>query len=225
MKFVEHQKSFTIVVLKEIKIPGYLQASWLHDIGILNEEEWKSVRVTLLGQNISQFSIGENMQLLCNAERIQIGTNDVTKIDRLVSICQGIIDCFDVENDKFIAVGINTEFLFSFINKEDSIKFGDYFVPFKNWKSLTNTPRVNEFAVTDEAQSSASTPRKGIKFSSVGNVSIKNGDNIPIINANSNYHFEVKNRKGVESVLDNADKYFTDFLTFIDNFLKEIELD
>lgn len=224
MEFVKHQESFTIVILKENKMPGYLQASWLHDMGILNEEEWRNVKVSVLGLNLSQFSIGNNMQVLCNPERIQIGTSDVTKIKRLVCICQGIIECYDIGSEKFSAVGVNTEFLFSFVNKDESIKFGNLFVPFQNWKMFAESPRVMEFAVTDEAKSSSTVPRKGVKFSSVGFVNLQDGTQIPIINANSNYHFEVKDRDGVKTVLGDAEGYFAQYLEFINLFLKDIKL-
>lgn len=226
MEFIKEQENFTIVILKESKAPGYLQASWMHDMGILNEEEWKNVKNVVLGLNISQFSISDSMQVLCNTERIQVGTNDVTKINRLVSICQGIVECYDIGNDKFSAAGVNTEFMFSFVNKDDSLKFGNLFVPFKNWSLFSENPRVMEFAVTDEARSSVDVPRRNVKFSSVGyKESKKDGPQIQIINANSNYHFEARTRDDIKQVLGKAEACFASYLEFINHFLKDTNLE
>lgn len=227
MDYIKHQESYTIVILKENKTPGYLQSSWMHDMGILNEEEWNSINAKeiVLGYNLSQFKIGDYMQFLCNQSRIQIGTNDITKIKRLVSICLGIISVDVIGKEPVSAVGVNSEFLFSFINKEDSIKFGDYFVPFKNWESFTKEPRVMEFAVTDEVASNAQTPRKSVKFSSVGFRALKDGEQLPIINANSNYHFDVKTLDDVKTVLNNAEDFFMQYRVFINDFLSKVNLE
>lgn len=224
MLYTKHQESFTIVVLIKNTIPGYFQASWMHDLGIINEDEWRSAKIVLLAQNVSEFYIGDIFHFVSNPQRIQIGTTDITKISRLVSICQGIIESINVADESFTAVGINTDFAFSFSNKEDSIRFGDYFVPFKRWELFSKNPRTVEFSVSDQAPSNMKTPRRIVKFNTVGMAPDANGKQIPIVNAMSNYHFEIKGRDEVMFVINNASDYFMGFIRFIESFLEQIDL-
>ena len=214
------QDIYTIVVVASIESPYYIQASWMRDRNIINSDEWLKVNNVIVVPDTSRFKIGENMNFYCDKNRIQIGTNDSTKVARLQSIAEGIIASIDISDDKFKAVGINNEYLFTFKSIEDSIHFGDYFVPLNKWDSFFRTPRVLDFTITDESEQQELSPKKTIKISGIGT---QENTNIPIINANSNYHYKVKDRKEALIIISQASKTFQEFSEGFSSFINKIQ--
>ena len=214
------QDIYTIVVVATIESPYYIQASWMRDRGIINSDEWEKVNNVIVVPDTSRFKIGDNMHFYCDKNRIQIGTNDSTKVARLQSITEGIIASVDIPDDNIRAVGINNEYLFTFETKEDSIHFGDYFVPLNKWKTLCEIPRVTEFTITDKIEQQGLIPKKTIKISGIGTV--ENTD-IPIINANSNYHYKANGRKDALTIISNASKIFSEFTNEFTSFIRDIQ--
>lgn len=214
------QDIYTIVVVASIESPYYIQASWMRDRDIINSDEWKKVTNVIVVPDTSRFKIGENMHFYCDKNRIQIGTNDSTQVPRLQSIAEGIIACIDIPDDGIKAVGINNEYLFTFESKEDSIHFGDYFVPLNKWDALCKTPRVTEFTITDEIEQKGLTPKKTIKISGIDTLE---NTNIPIINANSNYHYKVSGRQEALAIISNASKIFGEFTDDFTSFIRDIQ--
>lgn len=220
MEIIKLQDTYTIVVVATIDTPFYVQASWMRDRNIINCDEWAKVHGVLVVPDASRFDIGESITFYCNKERLQIRTTDYTKIARVQSIADGIVASLDIPDDSFRAVGINNEFIFTFHSEDDSVRFGDTFVPLEKWKSMFNMPRVLEFSVKEAAFINKGEPCKTLKISSVG---AQENSNIPIINANSNYHHEVACRQEVKKVLSKATKFFNEFNDTFSNFVKGVQ--
>lgn len=220
MKVTRLQDSYTIVVVATIEAPYYIQASWMRDRNIINWDEWLKVKDVIVVPDTSRFNIGDNITFYCDKTRFQIGTNDITKVSRIQSIAEGIVSAIDMPADWFKAIGINNEYVFTFNSIDDSLYFGDYFVPLKKWKGMFDAPRVMEFCITEEAVVDKLMPKKTIKITSVGT-----GDNtnIPVLNANSNYHYQIADKQEALNIVSTSTKLFDEFSTTFTDFIESIE--
>ena len=220
MQITKLQDTYTIVVVAKIEAPYYIQASWMRDLNILNNDEWTHVQNVIVVPDTSRFNIGDNITFYCDKSRIQIGTNDSTKVARIQSIAEGIISAMDIPDNLFQAVGINNEYIFTFLTQEDSVRFGDTFVPLNKWNGMFTTPRVQEFCITDDSAVNKLEAKKTLK---IGSVRVQKDTSIPIINANSNYHYKIGSRDEALQVVSTATENFDEFCRTFTNFVNAIE--
>lgn len=220
MQITKLQDTYTIVVVATIKAPYYIQASWMRDLDILNSDEWTHVQNVIVVPDTSRFNIGDSITFYCDKTRIQIGTNDSTKVARIQSIAEGIIASMDIPDNQFKAVGINNEYIFTFQSKEDSVRFGDTFVPLNKWNGMFTTPRVLEFSIMEGSAVNNLEAKKTLKISSIG---VHENTSIPIVNANSNYHYNIGSRDEALQVVSSATVNFDEFCRTFTNFVNTIE--
>lgn len=211
------QDTCTIVLLANIKDPYYIQADWMHDRGIINEDEWTQVKDVLVLPDQSRFNIDGVFTFYCDKTRIQIGTNDISKSNRLSAIVINIITSLSYDTIK--AVGVNSERLFLFPKKEDYDAFGNILTPYSKWQSLMQIPSMTDICLTENISPDKDNAKKTLRITEVG---VEGKNNCPVFNANVNYHYTVNGNQEAVDVLQDSPSIHEAFRTSLATFIREL---
>lgn len=214
MDYIKRKEGISLVVLCNTE-PVLIHSRWMKERGIITMQEYDEAkgRNKVLNDNVSAFSIGSEISVYCDKKRFQVECADITATKRIVDICQESLRLNMPE--AFVAVGINADMDFTFLNQEDAIRFGDTFVPLHRWKNLVPDARVGAFTIQENNRKpTMRNPRKAINVQSIG---MDDRTKQPLVRISVNNHYPIKDFDELLKVLDEAQSKYDEFVTIYDN--------
>lgn len=208
MEYQKKGEAISIVVLCNLE-PVYIHRKWMRDREIITGQEYddSNNRPVILTESVSTFELGHGIKVFCDKSRFQIESTDTTAERRIIDICRETLNLQNLE--KITAIGINATIDFTFINAEDSLRFGNTFVPLEHWKTILSDPRVGSFSVQDNITNpTKDRPRRSINISSTG---LDKRSQLPIVRISVNNHFVIQGIDDLGDVLSGAPEHYSRF--------------
>lgn len=212
MEYLKRRESISLVVLCNIE-PVFVHNRWMLDRGIITHAEFEASKnkPMTVGVNASSFSIGETMTVLCDKSRFQIESTDVTAFQRIMDICITTIQMS--EPSALVALGINSDMDFVFANEEDAFRFGNDFIPLKQWEGYLNTPRVGAFTIQENHEASFEHPRRAINIQSLG---ANKDEKVPNVRISVNNHYPLSTIDELKQAIAQAPSQYSAFAEWYD---------
>lgn len=123
--------------------PAYFSPIWFIDHGLIDREEVNN-KGRKFSEKYTAFFIGKDVRIECSEVKLSL-IGSVTVLSRMLDILKAVLEC-KLYNELSGAVFAEM-FVAKFLNPDDAYKFGDHYVPLKNWYNTLNDPRVVEFTV------------------------------------------------------------------------------
>ncbi len=216
MEYLKRREAISLVVLCNIE-PVFVHNRWMLDRSIITHAEFEvsKKRPMTVGVNASSFSIGESMTVYCDKNRFQIESTDVTAYQRIMDICLTTIQM--CEPSSIVALGINSDMDFVFTTEEDAFRFGNDFIPLKQWEGYLNTPRVGAFTIQENHKASFDNPRRAINIQSLG---ANKDEKVPNVRISVNNHYPLSTIDELKQAIGQAPSQYRAFPEWYDQLFK-----
>ena len=218
MDFIKRKEGISLVVLCNID-PVFIHSRWMKERCIITAQEYEDSKgqQKMLNDNISAFNIGTDISVFCDKNRFQIECADVTAAQRIIDICRETLKLNMPKT--FVAVGVNADMDFTFINQDDSVRFGNTFVPLERWNKYVPDARVGGFNIQEHnLKPTLDHPRKAINIQSVG---MDDKTRQPLVRISVNNHYPIRDFDEMVKVLEKAQSKYDEFVGFYDNLFNE----
>ena len=161
MDIIKRQDNIGLVVVGDFD-PTKLTPKWLYELNIITAEEWNGQERNLLVSNpITKFKFGE-IDFLSQPNRIQLISNDISQSNHLVNMVINILNCYGETTLR--AVGVNAGLMFTFMNTDDTLSFGQYLGNFDSMKPFFNDPRLRSVTFENNQEATSETPKVSIQI-------------------------------------------------------------
>lgn len=214
MQFIKKQESISLVILGSYN-PIYIHAKWMYERGIINKGEWDSHNNDVILPNISRFIIDDVIEFLCDQNRLQIKSLDISHSNRIAKMGNDIINLIKIDN--LNALGINADMTFTFQNKDDAYNFGKHFVVLDAWADILKEPRVLGFSIVEQIQ-----PQEGEAIRTIMVQSLGEDNGLPIVNISINNHYNTANKEQIFKFTDKIEKIHSDFRTMYNSLINKM---
>lgn len=231
MDIIERQQSIGIVIVGDFN-PTKLTPKWLYDLNIITSDEWNAQEKNLLVSNaITKFKFGM-IEFLSQPNRIQLTSNDISQSNHLVNMMMNILSHYD--ETEYRAVGINAGLIFTFVNSDDSLIFGEYLGHLKVMNTFLADPKLRSVTFEDNQQPTADTPKTSI-FIKAEDATEKRkkfaknphdapiDDYVPVCSLQMNNHFVVETKEQVLQIISKAEVLHNDFKEKSSKFFRDIK--
>ena len=230
MEIIQRQENVGIVVVGNFD-PTKLTPKWLYELNIITAEEWNGQERNLLVSNpITKFKFG-TIDFLSQPNRIQLISNDISQSNHLVNMVINILNNYG--ETEYKAVGINAGLIFTFLNADDSYKFGNYLGYLDTMKQFFGEPRLRSITFEDNQVATAETPKTSIQIQAEDLAEERNKEDkkeqgetkkeyVPVCSMMINNHFLVETKDQALQVLEKAEVLHNDFRERYTSFFRGI---
>lgn len=230
MDIIQRQQNIGIVVVGNFD-PTKLTPKWLYELGIITTEEWNSQDRSLIVSNpITKFKFGE-IEFLSQQNRIQLISKDISLSNHIVNMTMRIIENYEQTN--YRAVGINAGLIFTFVNSEDSFRFGQHLGQLQAMNTFFGDARLRSVTFENNQQPTAETPKTSILIQSEEETEERNKtsnnpqieaekETVPICSMQINNHFVVESKNQALQVVSRAEALHNEFKEKAVTFFRSI---
>lgn len=214
MEFKKKQESISLVVLGSYN-PIYIHAKWMYERGIINKSEWDNHKNDVILPHISRFTINDVIEFVCDQNRLQIQSLDISHSIRIAKMGSDIINLINIE--KLNALGINADMTFTFLNKDDAYNFGKHFIVLGAWTDILQEPRALGFSIVEQIK-----PHEGKAIRTIMVQSVGEDNGLPIVNISINNHYNTSNKEQLFIIMDTIEKIHSDFRTMYNSLINKV---
>lgn len=230
MDIFQRQENVGIVVVGNFD-PTKLTPKWLYELNIITADEWNGQERNLLVSNpITKFKFGE-IEFLSQPNRIQLISNDISQSNHLVNMVTNILNNYD--ETEYKAVGVNAGLIFTFLNSDDSMKFGKYLGHLEAMNLFFGDPRLRSVTFEDNQVATAQTPKTSIQIQAEdfteerkhkvkGATEDSDKDYVPVCSMQINNHFAVETKNQALDVISRAEVLHNEFREKYTTFFRGI---
>lgn len=205
MNYNKQKESISLVIVGQFE-PIYLHAKWMYDKGLLtqNEQARLSISDKIISPKLSRFIVEDCFDFLCNENRIQLQSADISYAARLSKLAKNILSVLSYDNIN--AIGVNADMDFCFLNDDDQYNFGKHFVNLNAWDGILDNARAINFTITEQIDTEQGRPKRTLLITT-------KAENNPqtIIQIAINNHYSVTSLDDINSAIDLLDKKSQEF--------------
>lgn len=218
MKIRELLREISIVVLGSID-KEQCNPLWLAKHNVISEEEVRSIdnNSLVVSKDLVQFRTRQ-LEVLCDGERLQIRSKDVSLSNILSGVVKGIIDCC---GGKVNAIGINAMLRVSFLKDSDFLLFNHHIAPLDGLYPLSPNALLSNITVSDWSEKEGNgVPKKTFNIQRIPSFD----KNCAAVQISMNAHFAIESgSSAVVCTLDDAARIQSEFFKNAQQFLESLE--
>lgn len=199
MKIRELLKEISIVVLGSIN-KEECNPLWLAKHNVISVDEVNLIDNSsmVVSNDLVQFRTSR-YEVICDGERLQIRSKDVSLSNKLSCVVKGIIDCCGC---KVSAIGINAILRVSFLSDVDFLRFNHHVAPLDGLDPLSPNALLSNITVSDWSEKEEDgVPKKTFNIQRIQNFE----ENKPAVQISMNAHYPLKTEGSIVNLtLDNT---------------------
>ena len=173
---------------------------WLVKHNVISEDDVRSIdnNSLVISKDLVKFRT-QQLEVLCDGERLQLRSKDISLSNKLSCVVKGILDCCGC---KASAIGINAMMRISFLNDTDFLRFNHHIAPLDGLSPLSPNALLSNITVSDWSEKEGNgTPKKTFNIQRIRN--FENNNAAVQISMNAHYTIETDSL-AVDNTLANA---------------------